>query len=591
MLLLLSVAAFAAPEPPPACLRALARGPAAMHALDAASVRRVATALGLTVVHDLSDLTHVPLYLQLSSSDGQRRVSVTVDEVPFSSTRGCRVGRSGAWLIVGDRALEVSATRGKRDRPDRRRGLEAFGYVLDEVLGSLPEPVAQLALTVDAEEVVPWSVAQPSDVLYRGVDGLELRHGDAIVGGDPHGELRVLYDVMPGQVHAVAADHALSLELVVLGRPEGTPLADGASSTLPLSVPDGDPRPAAAHASLTVEEPSVVTLVAEADRSDLSHPEQPRFPAITVVGPSGPVSPRVLYSPSDDGAARTTVNLAPGDYHVRLTDQTASSRRAFCEPIPFGPSETPAWCDTPADPSPWSVKLTRTDEPLPADAALDSDGEAAQPLDDAWSRGVHPVDVPALPAPDTRTVEVERGLDVLYVPSPVDADVSFRWASDDGASARGGCVEKLCRFPRATFDALELSLWPRPDTYAEATVDVFAFPPPEPAAELEPGYVVEGLTLERLDLRGPLAEVALHIPGAGTWKVSCAWPEGADPVQLEIVDGTSPWGFVPLNLFNADRLEATWFSTEEAGTFTVRVSSCPTCAEQAVDLDLQAHAP
>lgn len=141
MLWLLPLALASAPDG--ACTRALVRGPAVLHTLDTTRVARLAPTLATAPAEP------IPAGLVFPAPDH----TVTVQWAAATGADRCGPEGDGFVLVQAGRAVRVTATRGRRGRPDPRRGAEAFSYVLDEAISALPLPHRDGPLPADHDVV------------------------------------------------------------------------------------------------------------------------------------------------------------------------------------------------------------------------------------------------------------------------------------------------------------------------------------------------------------------------------------------------------------------------------------------------------
>ena len=447
-------------------------------------------------------------------------------------------------------------------------------------------PPGTATLSTPAWSPTRYGVDQPRDVVVPAA--VEVLRNGVLGTGWCADDQCVLSLVQPTERLEIRASGASTAEVVSLQPPKTSMLVQGKPVVLQLAPPGpDDPRGQLSDVRITLAEPADVTLDWRAP--DGASPDRvPIIVGLRMVGPGGNESAHVLGQyPDEPGHFERTYTLPAGTHTARLTVD-AHYREMVCMPMTFPGGFTPTipdWCTLPDADGPPTVRLEWTKTEPPASPPLVERVEAA---DITLPDGVSTVQLVEEPGPASHTFEVETGNDVVVVWTPAEVAMAYRWALSDDRWARGACEDAACRFHEVPFRAVTMQLFPE-NTAQTVTLNVANLALPEPAFTLRPGQVAD-TWVERVvedDPRGPFLDFLIDVETPGRYRVGVAWTKGEPRPRIELLGTAEGIQDTLLQTLGGGPYDLAVYDVESPGLFRVRVLTCPTCADQAIQVELQ----
>lgn len=469
----------------------------------------------------------------------------------------------------------------------------AAGLVLAGCAGKRPAPAVDAGpppLRLHAPATVPetFGVAVPCDLVLP--DTVNMVRSGVWGTGRCADQGCTLAHVQPGESLELSAEAPVEVELRALPLPPAHAIAPGGTLRLALEpVAPDDPRGPLADVQLTLEAPARVALEWHTTRaSDTAG--RPAFVQAQLYGPHGELSAAVHGQTKDDPTRRSnTWDLPAGTFTLRITPWEELGDM-LCDPVGFPglpPPAAPDWCALDAEDSHYDVILGWSEHSV-AEGAPAPDPSSSLPPSTLLALGETPVSAGPPPAPTTHSVPVEPGQDLVVRWTPAEVPLSYAWKVDEDFWSRGACEEGACRFAAVPFTELSLLLHPGP---ADRTValDVAALAPPPPAFELPPGHVAS-TQLARVtadDPRGPLVDFLAEFPAPGRYRVGVGWTEGEPRPSITLLTAEDGLENSLLNIMGNDPYDAQFYEVTEPGLYPFRVSTCPDCPDQDLEIEVQ----
>jgi hypothetical protein len=396
--------------------------------------------------------------------------------------------------------------------------------------------------------------------------------------------------VQPGEPLELSAEAPVSTTVQALPLPLAHRIAPMDTLRLTLQpVAPGDPRGPLADVEVTLDAPARISLEWHTTR-DAGADARPAFVQAQLYGPQGEVSAAVHGQYEHDPTRRSnTWDLPAGTHTLRITPWEGLGAM-LCDPPAFPgqpPPAAPEWCALEPDHDDYQVILDWIEHGPPPEAPRAAPASAPAP-GTVLPLGQTPVTVRPDAAPATHELTVEPGQDLVVRWTPAEVPLAYSWRVSEDHWSRGACEEGACRFAAVPFSELTLLLHPGPtDRTVDLAVDVL--PPPPPAFELPPGYVAD-TRLARArpdDPRGPLLDFLAEFPAPGRYRVGVGWTEGEPRPSIALLSAENGVQNSLLNILGGGAYTAEFFEVTVPGRYPIRVSSCPDCREQEVQVEVQ----
>lgn len=447
---------------------------------------------------------------------------------------------------------------------------------------------APLRLHAAAEVPQTYGVAQPCDLVVPDELGV-LRSGVWGTGqcGDQH---CTLAHVQPGEPLELSAEAPVSTTVQALPLPLAHRIAPMDTLRLALQpVAPGDPRGPLADVQLTLDAPARISLEWHTTR-DADTASRPAFVQTALYGPQGEVSAAVHGQYEHDPTRRSnTWDLPAGTHTLRITPWDDLGDM-LCDPPAFPglpPPAVPEWCALSVENAQYEAILEWTKHE-PAEQPPAPDAPAPPALGTTLDLGQTNLSAGPPAPPSSHTVPVAPGQDVVVRWTPADVPLAYSWRVSEDHWSRGACEEGACRFAAVPFSELTLLLHPGPtDRTVDLAVDVL--PPPEPAFELPPGHVAS-TQLARVaadDPRGPLVDFLAEFPAPGRYRVGVGWTEGEPRPSITLRTTEDGLQSSFLNVLGSAPYDAAFFDVSEPGLYPFRITSCPDCPDQDIEVEVQ----
>lgn len=454
-----------------------------------------------------------------------------------------------------------------------------------------PEPLAEPDepdLVTAAWSPLRHAVAAPRDVVVP--KAVATQRNEVFGTGWCDDETCVLSHLQPAERVVFRVDTPTTVELRSHRLPAALPLLEGSPLIAPVEVPAGSAlgRPHL-DVAFSLDAAADVSLDWQAlggDRNDAG----PRFVSLSLYGPRGEQNAHVMGQYEDEpGRRRHTFALAPGEYTARIVEDT-EHRRIACTPFEFPGGFSPPvpdWCGLAPDDGPLRVSVAWVETVLLEDSPTEAE---PMPPADLLADGLSTLALVPEPEPARRTWPVPPGDDVVLTWTPEDVDLAYSWKVSEDHWSRGACEEGACRFHAVPFSEITAVLHPS-DTARQVDVDVQTLPLPEPAFTLQPGYVADTWLrhVSDGDPRGPLLDFLIEIAEPGQYRVGVAWTEGESRPYIELLHEDEGITDTLMQTLGGDPYELSVYDVERPGVWRVRLVTCPTCPEQAVQVELQAE--
>jgi len=456
----------------------------------------------------------------------------------------------------------------------------------------LPAPTDALTDSPDTLHAPAWkpalyAVAWASDLVVP--SHLTVVRNNVWGTGSCTADTCVLAHVQPDELLELVAEEPGEGTITALPLPEPHWLYPKTPLTLELVPPTpDDPRGPIADAQFAIDGPARVTLDWRTTRPDGSI-GPPLFIGVAVFGPDGSQHASVQGQFDNDPTRRAhTFELPEGSYRVRIEPDPRTAD-ILCDPIAFPgapPPKAPDWCALDADDGPYHVILEWTESADPHGTPTTPEPVVSDVT--ILERGITHVTAGPRPGPTTREYPVLAGHDVVVRWTPADTPMMYEWKVHEDYWSSGVCEDHACRFHAAPFSTLTMELG-RGETDRTVELEVVSLPLPEPRFTLEPGYIAD-TTLARVtpdDPRGPVVDFLVSIPAPGRYRVGVGWTDGESRPSIEPLTQDNALEPTYLELFTSEPYDAEIYDIQAAGTYPFRAMTCPDCAEQAIQVEVQ----
>ena len=423
-----------------------------------------------------------------------------------------------------------------------------------------------------------FSVAGPRDVLVSSAVPIAAIVDDVMIGARAQ---HVIEGLDVGSLVELDAEAKTDVTITPLPNPPTpTRITRGKPIELrPQLVAPGDPRGPFVDIAVELDTTQVVHIetapVAKRSAGAL------RLLELGLHACADPRTTVVFANDSDPETKDHEWKLDAGTCVLRLRPRASAPECTF-------EHHAPSWCARGLDSTPQPVRVLWTRPTNDHESSVADPPEARRAAEHVIADASVSLQLQPAPERTRRSVELERGNDIVVSWTPASAGVSYEYRTVLGETW-GFMHDRPTVFARAEFERIDIAVG---NTAARERVEIVvdALAPPPKSAEVSVGgsVVVRTRAVAPEDPRGPVAEIVAKIETRGEYVVSTTFAGGPAP-RIEMMASVpgrvarSDWSVLGPPTLVAER-----FVVDEPGEVVIRVDGVGPRPERALTIALEA---